>query len=143
MDEEQEFDELDDECTEDTDGEENEGIEEERLNKTINKEIVLHCRIILVRNGMASMVLTDQQRRSSFAECKITRLKVCGVPTSSGKFDIIVAKPDNVVVTLRTPRKERVLSESEWKFMSETIEQVLSDNKLCAALSDFGYGGKI
>jgi hypothetical protein len=108
--------------------------------KTPPSEIVLHCRIILIRNGMASLVLTDQRGRSSFAESKVARLKVCGISTNAGKFDIVVAKPDAVVITLRTPRKERILSESEWRFMAETIEQVLSDNKLCSALPEHIYG---
>ncbi|MFA5766820.1 MAG: hypothetical protein WC919_02775 [Candidatus Paceibacterota bacterium] len=111
-----------------------------RLNTVLPNEIVLYCRIILIRNGMASIVLTDQQGHSSFAECKVARLKVCGISTKAGKFDIIVAKPDNIEIKLRTPRRERILSESEWRFMSETIEQVLSNNKLCDSLPAYVYG---
>jgi len=137
MDEDQEIDEIDDV---EVDAESEEYIAKPDI--ATPKEIILHCRIILIRNGMASMVLTDQRGHSSFAECKVARLKVCGISTNAGKFDIVVAKPDAVVITLRTPRRERVLSESEWRFMAETIEQVLSDNKLCSALPEHIYGGK-
>ncbi|MFA5767832.1 MAG: hypothetical protein WC919_07990 [Candidatus Paceibacterota bacterium] len=109
-------------------------------NIVLPNEIILYCRIILIRNGMASIVLTDQKGHSSFAECKVARLKVCGISTNAGKFDIIIAKPDAIVITLRTPRRERILSESEWRFMAETIEQVLSDNKLCDSLPAYIYG---
>jgi hypothetical protein len=112
--------------------EENENeVQECTIQPALPNEIILHCRIILIRNGMASIVLTDQKGHSSFAECKVTRLKVCGISTNAGKFDIIITKSDEVEVTLRTTRKERRLSRSEWQFMIETIEQVLSDNKLC------------
>jgi hypothetical protein len=130
MDEEQDVDEVDD--IDDVDEFEDGETVSPLTNHDTPKEILLHCRIILIRNGIASMVLTDQKGHQSFAESKVTRLKVCGISPKSGKFDIVIAKPGNdVEVTLRTARKERPLSPLEWRFMSETIEQVLSDNKLC------------
>jgi hypothetical protein len=100
------------------------------------KGIMLHCRIILVRDGIAYIVLTDSKGRSSFADCNAVRLRLCGVSTKVGVFDVVISKPDKIVVMIRTP-KERELSESEWRFMAETVEQVLSDNKLCKSLPGY------
>lgn len=89
---------------------------------------VLHCHISAIVNDMAYITLTNVIGLSSFAECKKQMLKAYGV---TNRFDIIISSNNTSInVMLRVGDKEWPLGECEREFMWETIDQVISDNKM-------------
>jgi hypothetical protein len=92
------------------------------------KILILRGHINTIRKGMAFLTLKDEKGHESFAECKRSFLKADGI---TGKFLIGICKQDDeLVVSLKGDKSERLLLPHEWAFMSETIEQVLFDNKM-------------
>lgn len=89
---------------------------------------ILYCHINAVVNDMAYITMTNGIGLSSFAECKRRMLKAYGV---TNKFDIVISSNHMTIdVVLRVGDKEWPLGECEREFMWETIDQVISDNKM-------------
>jgi hypothetical protein len=91
------------------------------------KILVLRGHINTIWKGMAFLTLKDEKGHESFAECKRSFLKADGI---TGKFLVKICKQDGeLAVSVKSDKSERLLLPHEWIFMSETIEQVLFDNK--------------
>ena len=92
-------------------------------------EIVLHGHINTIRRGIAYVTLKDEWGHESFAECKLAALKADGVVD---RFAIVVTKrgeaADAVDVTIRAAG-ERQLSATEWRYLSETMEQAFRNDR--------------
>ncbi|MCK9558191.1 MAG: hypothetical protein M0R50_09155 [Candidatus Cloacimonetes bacterium] len=110
--------------------------DDEQIKIAKPRTILLNAHIHTTRKNIAYITLLNDAKIESFAECKSSILKTYGVVN---EFDVIISNSanedgrygfDTISVTIKTPKKEQQLSRDEWEFMSETIIQTLSDNKM-------------
>jgi hypothetical protein len=92
------------------------------------KAIILYGHINIARKGIAYLTLKNSIGQESFAECNKNILRILGIGIKDA-FEIIISKPDGVItVFIQSPKKSQQLF--DWRFMRETVEQALSDNKM-------------
>lgn len=126
-------DDVDDDDTQEERDEEDQDAESAQKEVVLSqpKQAVLLGHINTIRKGIAYLTLKDSIGRESFAEQKLSILKADGVTKKAGKFEIIISATDNIPsVTMRSDKWSRLLNRDEWAFMSETVAQTLSDNKM-------------
>jgi hypothetical protein len=105
---------------------------EECENSVKPQIITLRGHINTTRKGILYITLRNAIGQESFAECEKSILRAYNI-AKGFEIDISVQNEqgfDSIKVVLRTPKMETVLQESELLWMSETIEQVFSDNKI-------------
>jgi hypothetical protein len=93
------------------------------------KPIVFEGHVISRRKGIAYVSLTDSKKRQSFADCSTATLKENGI---TDKFKVIITRNGDgkgCSIVLKAA-EERQLSCDEWRRLSETVEQALSDYKM-------------
>jgi hypothetical protein len=100
--------------------------------------ITLYGHINTVRRGIAYLTLKNSTGQESFAECKKAILRMFGIGIND-TFEVIISKPDGIVtVFIQSSKKSQQLL--DWQFMYETVEQVLSDNKMTGNTEEKRYG---